>query len=472
MNSLRMEGTIEDYKDSVMGYHLQKADELRSEIAILCESVKHISEKVNVLNRNMSLITDGIRVAKEIKEPEELFSPFAEVEFPRKLLFIGSGETRPPDEWLSMPSIRFNTKTVGDQVFTDKYEGNEIFGFVLNRYFIGPVAQRLKEEFDNPYCFIFNSKKGYTTTKALDDKTFIVGTRKIMTKYRWFYDLLLCNRELFGFGKTGSTGFFLILWLLYADVDEIYISGFDGYTGASADGYKTLDGEKWPKVRHNLSSEWLVVQKAIEAAKNRGVKVFVVQGDDAVTLDEMREIEKDKYVKLYSESRKYGHGKHFRKAKGHLREMGIKSVCDVGAGKGDFCRWMVANGCEKVYGIDIACDIVAEGVEWHVAPAHQIPLSDKAVEWVTSFDMMEHLLPQEVDEVLDEFKRVATKGMFLSIAYIESSFGKEEGLSLHMTVREKEWWLKKLRRYGAVTLVNNYIKVNFEDDASECVHNS
>jgi len=89
--------------------------------------------------------------------------------------------------------------------------------------------------------------------------------------------------------------------------------------------------------------------------------------------------------------------------------------------------------CRKVVGVDFACrsaDIIA--------PAHDLPFEDKDFELITAFDMLEHLLPDEVEAVLKEFERVAKRFVF-SISHVPSVIG-----DLHPTVRPIKWWKQML----------------------------
>jgi SAM-dependent methyltransferase len=70
---------------------------------------------------------------------------------------------------------------------------------------------------------------------------------------------------------------------------------------------------------------------------------------------------------------------------------------------------------------------------------------------VTSFDALEHLLPEEVDEVLDEMRRIAVPGgrFIISICTRESKT-KVNGEGLHPTVRPIKWWLDRVGLVGTV----------------------
>jgi len=171
--------------------------------------------------------------------------------------------------------------------------------------------------------------------------------------------------------------------------------------------------------------------------------------------------EVSKYIEIYSgnvgknyearHSEGYGRGFWGKNAIPYLKEQNPKSVCDVGCGYGRFCN-AITEFTEKVYGLDIASVktnnvIQNPKVVYIDSEAKQIPLPDKCVEWVTSFDCLEHCLPQDIDSILDEFDRISTKGFILSISYTHDSHGP---IVFHMTVQPENWWLQKLEKYGKI----------------------
>lgn len=135
-----------------------------------------------------------------------------------------------------------------------------------------------------------------------------------------------------------------------------------------------------------------------------------------------------------------------------LKAWKITSLLDVGCGYGNFCD-AAALFVSRVYGLDIAS--VAAGkvidnpeITYLDGEAKDLPLPDKAVEWITSFDCLEHCLEADVDEILKEFDRVASKGFVLSISYEPCEMN---GMPLHMTVKPESWWIGKLSEYGEVS---------------------
>lgn len=197
------------------------------------------------------------------------------------------------------------------------------------------------------------------------------------------------------------------------------------------------------------------------------------------TKEEARQIEKEKYDFLYSEKylaehAPYGATNHGQAAYEFIKQKKVTSILDVGCGQNDFSKWCQDNDIDCI-GVDISspkADIIA--------PAHDMPVLDDYFDYVTCFDMMEHLLEEEVDDVLKEFVRIARRGLIFCISYEASKTGvvfqkikRKEGKllfvspflrrnkqreyhlkkelatgNLHPTVKSQEWWLEKISNYG------------------------
>lgn len=182
-------------------------------------------------------------------------------------------------------------------------------------------------------------------------------------------------------------------------------------------------------------------------------------------LNEKRNAEKGLYDVIYSGDdpyyADYGRHMHAKRCLGKIEGLKINSLIDVGCGKGQFPLWARQHGIETVYGIDFAAKFPKDtkGVTFFRGWAHELPLEDNAVEFVTSFDMMEHLIPEDTHNVLDEFDRVSSKGMIFSISYIPS-VTKVNGQNLHPNVHPEEWWIETLSKYGKVEKYDIYLIVH------------
>jgi glycosyltransferase involved in cell wall biosynthesis/SAM-dependent methyltransferase len=135
-----------------------------------------------------------------------------------------------------------------------------------------------------------------------------------------------------------------------------------------------------------------------------------------------------------------------------FKSWNASSLLDVGCGYGNFCD-AAALFVPRVYGLDIAS--VATGhvidnpeITYLDGEAKALPLPDNAVEWVTAFDCLEHCLEHEIDQILDEFNRVGSKGFVLSISHEPCEM---DGMDLHMTVKPESWWIDKLSKYGQIS---------------------
>lgn len=148
-----------------------------------------------------------------------------------------------------------------------------------------------------------------------------------------------------------------------------------------------------------------------------------------------------KYRYLARNNPSYGASCHGRDAIDLIMKWQPKRVLDCGCGRNGFKDLMKPHGVEVV-GVDNAfpeADVSA--------PIYALPFQDGSFDTVTAFDVLEHVLPEDVDVSLAEMARVAKGGKFcLSIAYTPSKT-LVGGENLHPTVRNETWWLRRLRPF-------------------------
>lgn len=167
------------------------------------------------------------------------------------------------------------------------------------------------------------------------------------------------------------------------------------------------------------------------------------------SLDTRREHERGKYVSLAAApGSRYGATNHGAAAIPLVQRIKPtpRLVVDFGCGRNDFVRAVRRLGIDGL-GIDFAFP------EADVPRAmHKTGLLDGVADVVTSFDALEHLLPEDVDAVLAEMRRVArSRAQFVFSICTRPSKNTVAGEGLHPTVQPLAWWLERIGRVGTVT---------------------
>jgi SAM-dependent methyltransferase len=176
--------------------------------------------------------------------------------------------------------------------------------------------------------------------------------------------------------------------------------------------------------------------------------------DTVATLEQRRETERQKYMKLQRTG--YGGTNHGKRATATVLSWQPRFVVDFGCGRNDFIRELRRRGVDGL-GIDFAIDQADI-----VAPMHAVPLASGIADAVTSFDALEHLLLEDVDATLSEMRRVCkAQGRFIFSICTRPSRITVDGQNLHPTVKPTDWWLDRIERVGQVTSTNHYIEGAF-----------
>lgn len=120
-----------------------------------------------------------------------------------------------------------------------------------------------------------------------------------------------------------------------------------------------------------------------------------------------------------------------------------QTVLDVGCGQGYLVAELKRHKIAAV-GMDIspyAGKKCPGSFVLHDATDSNFPFPDKAFDVVVSADFFEHLPEDDIDFVYSEMQRVA----FHVVAWICYKQEKRKNTPpSHLTVKPKEWWLKKL----------------------------
>lgn len=155
-----------------------------------------------------------------------------------------------------------------------------------------------------------------------------------------------------------------------------------------------------------------------------------------------RAAEHNKYVKAY-QSPYYRMGDSRRHAiQQYLSELQPKgSLLDVGTGRGETLSLAASLGFSRVMGTEVVPALI-DNERVIRAEVHSLPFADGEFDWVTMFDVMEHLIPGDDELAVRELCRVARCGVVVTIANFPSV---KDGEVLHINLRPYEEWDSLLR---------------------------
>lgn len=64
---------------------------------------------------------------------------------------------------------------------------------------------------------------------------------------------------------------------------------------------------------------------------------------------------------------------------------------------------------------------------------------------VVCTDVLEHIEPECIDNVLDDIQQLALKVVLLTVATRKANKTLNDGRNAHLIIKNKDWWLKKIK---------------------------
>lgn len=127
-------------------------------------------------------------------------------------------------------------------------------------------------------------------------------------------------------------------------------------------------------------------------------------------------------------------GKHFPYVLPHILSIQADSLIDYGAGRSEIAVWIGKKaGMKRVARFDPA----VPGID-------KIP--NEKFDIVTSFDVLEHIPEEELDDVLNEMSSVGKHALFvIDIAPAKAILS--DGRNAHVCLHEENWWQHRLSQF-------------------------
>lgn len=120
------------------------------------------------------------------------------------------------------------------------------------------------------------------------------------------------------------------------------------------------------------------------------------------------------------------------------------SVIDFGCGTGRAAASLAKAGY-SVLGLDFADNCLDKGVALPFLAADLTDLPPLSAQFGICCDVMEHIPPQFIGDVLSGIARSIDHAAFFSISLHPDAFGSVIGERLHLSVMPAEWWEEKLK---------------------------
>ena len=111
-------------------------------------------------------------------------------------------------------------------------------------------------------------------------------------------------------------------------------------------------------------------------------------------------------------------------------QYGTEELLDYGAGKGRLAKSLQVNHAMRVQHYDPAIPAWADDPE----PA----------EMVACIDVLEHIEPDLIDNVLDDLQRVTQRIAVFTVGTVPALKELDDGRNAHLIVKPSSWWLPKL----------------------------
>lgn len=168
-------------------------------------------------------------------------------------------------------------------------------------------------------------------------------------------------------------------------------------------------------------------------------------------IDAAAQLERDKYERMWTHDAYRGDHStaHAAAAIARFQPSRGDSFIDFGAGAGYASRHLQDAGF-GVLAIDIAANAmepsIARRVPLLVGNLWDVPV-DVTADWGFCCDVMEHIPPDRIHDVLRFVRKSTLRSTYFSISLRPDGCGQLIGHPLHLTVHQQPWWMVTLSKH-------------------------
>lgn len=118
-----------------------------------------------------------------------------------------------------------------------------------------------------------------------------------------------------------------------------------------------------------------------------------------------------------------------------------RSILDYGCGRGTL-KLALKGGGKKIKNLGWF------GTVYEYDPAFPKKSRARAAEVVVCTDVLEHIEPEHLDDVLEHIRSLGSRGYYLNISTRAATRDLPDGRNAHLIVQPAEWWLARLTAAG------------------------
>lgn len=126
----------------------------------------------------------------------------------------------------------------------------------------------------------------------------------------------------------------------------------------------------------------------------------------------------------------------------------ITNFLDVGCGNNYFVKYLREKLEIDAWGIDFACSKADQ-----IADILDLPFKDKEWEWLSAWDVLEHLRPEQIDNGLKEMARVSRYFAFTINRSPTVTRKPHLNYQLHQTLWDLKTWKKHIEKLGKINSI-------------------